>query len=93
VAIKKAKKPRYIRTNIPMSTGIVPVYAGVHVAHALHEVTKNMDLYQGVKLTQILEAVYSQGKKDGARKVGESFEKMMLEIPHNNPGQPKKKKK
>jgi hypothetical protein len=86
------KKPRYVKTQIQLSKSIVPVYAGLKVAHALHEVTATMDLYHGVRLTQLLEAVYKQGKKDGARNVSESFKKMMKAIPHNNPGQPKKKK-
>jgi hypothetical protein len=89
----KTKKPRYVKTNITLSRGIVPLYAGVRVAQALHEVTENMDLYKGVRLSQVLEAVYHQGTKDGARAVRDSFEKMMKGIPHQNPGQPKKKRK
>ncbi len=85
-------KPRCVKTLVSLSTGNIAVYAGVRVAHALEEVTRKMDLYQGVKLSQLLDAVYSQGKKDGARDVQESFEKMMRGIPHLNPGQPKKKK-
>ena len=87
----KTKKPRYVRTAITLSSGVVPVYAGVRVAQALHEVTEKMDLYKGVRLAQLLEAVYRQGMKDGARTVRDSFEHMMKKIPHQNPGQPKKK--
>lgn len=76
-----------------MSLGVVPVYAGVKVAHAFREVTAEMDLYRGVRLSELLEAVYIQGKKDGARSVQESFQEMMLDIPHKNPGQPKKRKR
>lgn len=86
-----AKKPRYVRTAILLSSRTVPVYAGVRVAQALQEVTRDMDLYKGVRLTQLLEAVYKQGMKDGARSVREAFEQMMQSIPHQNPGQPKKK--
>jgi hypothetical protein len=89
---KKTKRPRYVKTDIKLSNSIVPVYAGVHVARALHEVTEDMDLYKGVRLSVLLEAVYLQGKKDGARGVEDSFLKMMKTIPHKNPGQPKKKK-
>ena len=89
---KKNKSPRYVKTLVPLSKGTVPVYAGVRVAHALHEVTAEMDLYRGVRLGQLLEAVYQQGKKDGAREVRDSFEKMMKQIPHLNPGQPRKRK-
>lgn len=87
------KKPRCVKTNITLSSGIVPVYAGVRVTQALHEVTENMDLYRGVRLSQLLEAVYHQGTKDGARTVRDSFDSMMKRIPHKNPGQPRKKRK
>jgi hypothetical protein len=86
-------KPRYVKTLVPVSDGNITIYAGVRVANALQEVTKEMDLYQGVKLTELVEAVYQQGKKDGARAVQVSFEHVMRDIPHLNPGQPKKKKK
>jgi hypothetical protein len=58
-------KPRYVKTLVPTSDGNIAVYAGVRVANALREVTRDMDLYQGVKLTQLVEAVYQQGRKDG----------------------------
>ena len=89
---KKTKRPRSVKTLVPLSNGVVPVYAGVRVAHALHELTADMDVYKGVRLAQLLEAVYQQGKKDGARTVRDSFEAMMRGIPHLNPGQPRRKK-
>src|SRR5713101_6995872 len=89
---KKTKRPRSVKTLIPLSSGAVPVYAGLRVAHALHELTADMDVYKGVRLAQLLEAVYQQGKKDGARTVRDSFEAMMRSIPHLNPGQPRKSK-
>jgi hypothetical protein len=88
----KSKRPRYIKTLVPMSKSTVSVYAGVKVAQALDEVTAEMTLYHGVRLGQLLEAVYQQGKKDGARGVRDSFETMMRDIPHLNPGQPKRKR-
>lgn len=88
----KTKKPRYVKTLVHLPKQDVSVYAGVRVSNALSEVTHNMDLYQGVKLAELLEAVYQQGKKDGARGVKDSFERMMKQIPHQNPGQPKKRK-
>jgi len=89
----KTKKPRYVRTDIAVSGNqSIRVYAGERVATALHEVTADMDLYKGVRLAQLFEAVYQQGTKDGARIVRDSFDKMMGKIPHKNPGQPKKKK-
>lgn len=85
------KKPRVVKTLVPLPQGTVPVYFGKHVAEALHEVTVDMTLYKGVRLGQLLQAVYDQGSKDGARNVKESFDKMMKAIPHRNPGKPKKK--
>jgi hypothetical protein len=87
------QKPRCVRTDIIISSKqTISVYAGVRVGTALQEVTADMDLYKGVRLVQLLEAVYQQGTKDGARNVRDSFDKMMGKIPHKNPGQPKKKK-
>lgn len=84
-------KPRGVKTLVPLRNTNVPVYFGTRVAQALREVTVDMNLYKGVRLGQLLEAVYLQGKKDGARHVKESFEGMMKKIPHQNPGKPKKK--
>lgn len=53
----KTKEPRYIKTSIKLSNRVVAVYAGARVAHALHEVTDGMDLYKGVRLSELLEAV------------------------------------
>ena len=56
-----------------------------------------MTLYNGVKLSQLFEAVYVQGRKDGARYAFDTVSEKMNEaeklVPHKNPGQPKKKKK
>lgn len=89
----KTKNPRCVKTLVPFSRdNKLPVYAGVRVRNALQDVTEDMTLYTFGKLTVVLQAVYEQGKKDGARGVSESFQKMMKDIPHLNPGQPKKRK-
>ena len=85
------KKPRVVKTLVPLPKRSVPVYFGTRIAQALHEVTVDMTLYKGVRLGELLQAVYFQGRKDGARQVKDSFENMMKQIPHKNPGQPKKK--
>jgi hypothetical protein len=83
----------YIRTLIQLTgTKKIPVYAGKRVADALSEITAKMTLYHGVKLTQVLEAVYEQGKKDGARDVFDTVDGLKKTISHRNPGQPKKKR-
>lgn len=93
-APKKKGVPRSVRTDVQFSeTRIVPVYFGTEVAHALRAVSEDMDIYRGVKLGQLLEFVYDQGKKDGARFVFDSVDELKKVIPHRNPGQPKKLKK
>jgi hypothetical protein len=73
----------------------VAVYATAGVSHALEVVTEDMTLYQGGKLLKVLEAMYEQGKKDGARAVFDQMHGKLKEaekaIPHRNPGKPKKK--
>jgi hypothetical protein len=88
----KPKKPRVVKALVPLPKGPVPVYFGTRILKALHEVTLDMTLYKGVRLGELLQAVYEQVKKDGARQVKDSFDHMMKQIPHKNPGQPKKKK-
>ncbi len=63
------------------------------MAEAFREITFDMDVYAGVRLSQLLDALYQQGRKDGARDVYEKFHGMMDLIPHRNPGQPKKRKR
>jgi len=86
----KPKKPRVVKTLVPLPKGSVPVYFGTRIVQALREVTVDLTLYKGVRLGELLQAVYEQGKKDGARRVKDSFGHMMKQIPHKNPGQPKK---
>lgn len=91
------KKPRYqlTKVNLPDS-GEVRIYFSPKVSNALLEVTEDMTVYKGVRLGTLLEAAYSQGRKDGARQVFEEAEKSQQAlrklIPHQNPGRPKKKK-
>jgi sulfate adenylyltransferase subunit 1 (EFTu-like GTPase family) len=74
--------------------GEVKVYASPRVGDALKEITENMDIYHGVRLVQVLEAIYAQGLKDGARRVFEGIDKSLVSvkkaIPYRPPGRPKK---
>ena len=83
-------------TVIKMERTSANVYASPRVAEALNEVSEELDLYRGVRLGQVLEAVYTQGKKDGARQAFEQVDAGVLEarkaVPHKNPGRPKKRK-
>ncbi len=85
---------KYKKNLIPMKKGTVAVYASPRVSEALHEVTADMNVYQGVRLGQLLEAVYEQGKKDGARNAFSAAITKMGEaqklVPHRNPGKPQK---
>jgi hypothetical protein len=71
----------------------VPVYASPRVADALQRIIAEAPLYEGVKIMQILEAAYTQGRKDGAREVFDQLETNLREtrraIPHRNPGRPR----
>ncbi len=95
-AEKVVGKPRNIKNVIPLVSQEVSVYASPKVSKALAEVTEDMTLYHGVRLSELLEAVYTQGQKDGARKaitdIKDNLEKTIEEIPHRNPGKPKKSK-
>lgn len=94
---KPAGAPRNKKNLIPMGGTNVAVYASPRVSKALDEVTEDMTLYHGVRLAQVIEAVYKQGQKDGARNAIEHLDKLVGDVkkavPHRNPGQPKKNKK
>ena len=47
-------------------------------------------MFEGIKLLDIVEAVYVQGRKDGARAVFEEIDDLKREIPHRAPGRPRK---
>lgn len=85
--------PNYKRTDIQLLKMTIPVYASPKIAETLKEVSFDMNLYKGVKLSQLLEAIYVQGKKDGARDVFSQVDGLKGKISHRNPGQPRKRKK
>jgi hypothetical protein len=88
----RTKVARYVKTIVPHAGGNIEIYASPLIASAMEEFLK-LDIYQGAKVSLLFGAIYEQGKKDGAKVVKDSFGKMMLDIPHENPGRPKKKKK
>lgn len=93
---KKPKgQPRNVKNVIPLGAQEVAVYATPRVSKALEEITEDMTLYHGVRLAQVLEAMYEQGKKDGARdaftELDDKLKEVKKAIPHRNPGKPKKK--
>lgn len=86
---------RYKKNVIDLGDKKVAVYATPKISTALDIVTEDMTLIQGVKFVQLLEAMYEQGKKDGARTAFDALEGKIKEaqkiVPHRNPGKPKKK--
>jgi hypothetical protein len=86
--------PRLIPVELPQR-GRVSIYAGVAIERALREVTSDLNLYQGVRLGQVLEAAYEQGRKDGAREAFEMMDSGLNDakraIPHRNPGRPQRR--
>jgi hypothetical protein len=76
--------------------GEVAVYTSARVADTLQTITANATLYEGVRLTQVLEAVYEQGKKDGARAAFEQLDKGLAaakkQVRHKRPGRPRKRR-
>jgi hypothetical protein len=87
-------KAKYKRLDVGLQSGQLTLYVGQRVREALLEVTTDMDLYRGVRLGQVMEAVYKQGQKDGRKEVIEQFEEKIKEkANYLPPGQPRKKKK
>ena len=86
------KKPRYLRTNIALPSGEITLYVGSKVRSALEEITEDMSLYRGVRLMEVMEAVYAQGQKDGRKEIFEKFEGLKAGVNYLPPGRPKKKK-
>lgn len=94
---KPKGKPRQVKNVIPLGTQEVSVYATPKISKALAEITEDMNLYHGVRLAQVMEAVYLQGQKDGARNAIGTLEQALAVakegVPHRNPGKPPKPKK
>jgi hypothetical protein len=82
-----------VKTIIHLKGQKVSLYAGRSVAEAFQAIAKDLNLYAGVRLTQFLEVLYEQGKKDGAHEVFGQVDDLKAKISHQNPGRPKKKKK
>ncbi len=84
-------KPKYKKIEVELPRETLTLYAGERVREALAEVTTNMNLYKGVRLGQVMQAVYEQGLKDGRREIIEQFEdKIRDETNYLPPGRPRK---
>lgn len=83
--------PRRHDIDLP-KLGKIPVYAGVKVGKALDEIQEDMTFYKGVRLAQVMEAVYQQGLIDGRAQVFSELESLAKkpQLAHRNPGRPRK---
>lgn len=79
--------------KVPLVGREIAVYAGVKIGKALDEITKEMTLFHGVKLAQVLEAVYEQGLKDGRGEVMKALDAVQNDktLKWRNPGRIAKK--
>ena len=84
-------KPRYQKFDIQLTKGPLTLYASPKILSALTEVTTGMTLYEGVRLGQVLKAVYEQGLKDGRREIIEQFDQIRKAAKYLPPGRPKGK--
>ena len=82
--------PKYKKLEVTLSTRPLTLYAGQKVAAALREVSTDMDLYRGVRLAEVMEAVYEQGMKDGRKEVIERVDAIKKQTNYLPPGRPKK---
>lgn len=86
----------YKTTKVMLGNEELTLRGSQKLVGAVDTITEEMSLYNGVKLAQILEAVYVQGRKDGAREAFQQVEggvkAAMKAVPHMNPGRPRKKK-
>jgi hypothetical protein len=84
---------KYKTTTIELKNGeVAKIYASPKVSDALTEFKGTMSLYDGVRLSQALDAVYRQGQKDGARAVFDQIESVKKLVPHAKPGRPSRKR-
>lgn len=90
---KHVAKYKKFAVNLPGHETLT-LYAGKKIVAALEEVTIDMDIYKGVRLSQVMKAVYEQGLKDGRREIieelDEKFEETKSETNYLPPGRPRK---
>ena len=90
-----AKRRGYRTIHVPIKGSSVAVYTSPRVADALREITQDMSLYKGVRLMQVMEAVYLQGTKDGAATAFAELDRAVVAahkaIPHKRPGRPRRR--
>ena len=81
-------KPKYNKIDIQLAEGPLVLYASPKILTALQEVKTDLDIYKGVRLAEVLKAVYEQGRKDGRREVVERFDASKEGLKYLPPGRP-----
>lgn len=85
-----ARGYRTVRLPVKAEEVEVPIRMSARRADALEKIVSDMSVFDGIKLLDIMDAVYNQGRKDGARSVFEEIENVRKIIPHRPPGRPRK---
>ena len=90
------KQSRYKKTSLPLPKGkSLTLYVGANVRNAVAELTDKMSVWEGSRLAVLLEAVYEQGKRVGARDAFEAASRAMEgaqdAVPHRLPGRPRRR--
>jgi len=88
-------KSKYKRMTVPLdSKHSLTLYVGQHTRNAVRDVFDDLHMYKEVKVIQVMEAYYEQGKKDGRKEMVETMDAMMDSVKSNvnylGPGRPKK---
>jgi hypothetical protein len=83
----------YRTIKVKLQNTEASVYTSPRVAKALEDILAKATLFEGVRIGQILEAVYKQGTKDGALKAFVEADRGLMEakkrVPHQKPGRPR----
>src|SRR6266436_3520352 len=85
---KNLAKYKKFDLNVSHGGEDLTLYASPKILAAMNEMLNDMTLYQGVRLGEVLNAVYKQGVKDGRREVVEKWEQMKKQIKYRLPGRP-----
>jgi len=95
---KKSKKKTGF-TKVPMAlpkAGSISLFTNGTVAAAIKRFAEDATLFDAVKMHQVFEAMYIQGKRDGAREAFSEIDLGMAAakklVKHKNPGRPRSPK-
>jgi hypothetical protein len=85
----------YRTIKVQLQNTEASVYTSPRVSKALEDILAEATVYEGVKIGQILEAVYKQGAKDGAREAFEEIDRSLGDVKkrvaHKKPGRPRER--